>query len=92
MVQIVRGHMLWCSAKGTPPISVSLLQNSTLLAQGTGIAAANVRNEGNVTCVATNRAASVSKVFPVTFEGLPFLPGLYFVFFPLVTNFRFPYD
>ena len=80
MVRTVPGHMIWCSAEGTPPINMSLLQDSTLLAQGTGIAAANVTKEGNVTCVATNSAGSVSKTFPVTLEGLPFVLFVLFVF------------
>ena len=48
----------------------SLLQDSILLDQGTGIAATNVMKEGNVTGVATNKAGSVSKAFPVTLKGL----------------------
>ena len=73
VVRTVPGHMLWCSAEGTPPINMALFQNSTFLAQGTGIVAANVTKEGNVTCVATNKAGSVSKTFPVTLKGIPFV-------------------
>ena len=82
VVRTVQGHLLWCSAKGTVPIKMSLLQNSTILAQGTEFAAAKVGKEGNVTCMAINKAASVSITFPVTVPGLPFLLCcLLFVFF-----------
>ena len=73
MVRTVPGHVVWCSADGTHPINMSLLQDSTLLAQGAGVAAAKVRKDGTVTCVATNKVGSRSKTFHVAIKGLPFL-------------------
>ena len=50
---------------------MSLLQNSTILGQGTDTVVVNITKEGNVTCMATNQAGTDSKTFSVT--GLPFL-------------------
>ena len=70
VVRTVPGHVLWCSAEGTPPINMSLLRNSTPFANGTGIVAGQVYKEGNYTCVASNEAASDSRDFSVTFIGM----------------------
>ena len=54
-------------------MNMSLIQDSTLLGEGTYIVVANVSKEGNVTCTATNQAGSDLTTFPVTITGLPFL-------------------
>ena len=58
-------------------MNMSLIQNSTILGQGTDTVVVKVTKEGNVTCMATNQAGTDSKTFSVT--GLPFLL-LFFVF------------
>ena len=54
-------------------MNMSLIQDSTLLGEGTYIVVAHVSKEGNVTCTATNQAGTDSITFPVTITGLPFL-------------------
>ena len=70
-MQAVQGRKLQCSAEGTRPINMSLIQNSTILGQGTDTVDVKVTKEGNVTCTATNQAGTDSKTFSVT--GLPCL-------------------
>lgn len=69
-----------CAAEGTLPVYMSLIQNFTILDQGTDIVVAKVTKEGNATCVAENKAGTDSITFSVT--GLPFLSfSFVFVFF-----------
>ena len=70
-VQTVPGYVVKCSAEGTRPMNMSLIQNSTILGQGTDTVVVKVTKEGNVTCMAVNPAGTDSKTFSVT--GLPFL-------------------
>ena len=80
VVRTVPGHMVKCSAEGTRPINMSLIQNFTILDQRTDNAVAKVTKEGNATCVAKNQAGTDSMMFPVS--GLPFLLfSFLFVFF-----------
>ncbi len=69
VMRTVRNHVLWCSSEGSPPINISLLKNSTSLANGIGIAIHITKEEGLYTCVSSNEAGSDSKEFPVTFVG-----------------------
>ena len=66
VVRTVPQHKLWCSAEGTPPINISLLRDSEVVAHGKWIAVANAVKEGNYTCVATNKVGSDSKTIAVT--------------------------
>ena len=70
-MQTVPGYVVKCSAEGTRPMNMSLIQNSTILGQGTDTVVVKVTKEGNVTCMAINQAGTDSKTFSVT--GLPFL-------------------
>lgn len=70
VVRTVPGHIVWCSAEGSPPINMSLLTNSTPFAYGTGIVAGKVYDEGYYTCLANNEAGSDSRHFPITFIGV----------------------
>ena len=69
VVRTVPGHILWCSSEGTPPINMTILQDSILLDNGTGITTTIAVKNGNVTCVAENQAGAASKAFPVTLKG-----------------------
>ena len=71
VVRTVPGHMVKCSADGTRPINMSLIQNFTILDQRTDNAVAKVTKEGNATCVAKNQAGTDSMMFSVS--GVPFL-------------------
>ena len=70
-MRTVPGHMVKCSADGTRPINMSLIQNFTILDQRTDNAVAKVTKEGNATCVAKNQAGTDSMMFSVS--GVPFL-------------------
>ncbi|KAL9968993.1 hypothetical protein ACROYT_G021147 [Oculina patagonica] len=69
VVRTVPGHFLWCSAEGFPPINMTLLRNSTSLANGIGRVMKKADKEDNYTCFARNEAGTDSKEFPVTFVG-----------------------
>jgi len=60
-------HYVWCSAEGTPPINISLLNasNCTPLASGIGKVASKIKQEGNYTCVAKNEAGFDTTDFTV---------------------------
>ena len=75
-MRTVPGYMVECSAEGTRPINMSLIQNSTILGQGTDTVVVKVTKEGNVTCMATNQAGTDSKTFSVT--------GLFLLLFSFV--------
>lgn len=66
VVRTVPQHKLWCLAEGTPPINISLIRDSEVLAHGKWIASAFADKKGNYTCVATNKVGSDSKTIPVT--------------------------
>ncbi len=69
VVRTVPSHVVWCSAEGSPPINMSLLWNSTSLANGIGIVMNKTDKKGNYTCFARNEAGTDLKEFPVTFVG-----------------------
>ena len=81
MVRTVPGHMVKCSAEGTPPMNISLIQNFIILDQGRHNFVAKVTQEGNATCVAKNKAGTDSMTFSVT--------GLHFLLFSFVLVFSF---
>ena len=65
-----------CSATGTPPIYTVMIRNSTIMANTTTTAARNtttttviLREEGNYTCVATNRYGTDVGEISVIFTG-----------------------
>ncbi|XP_078355547.1 uncharacterized protein LOC144640220 [Oculina patagonica] len=69
VVRTVPGHFVWCSAEGFPPINMTLLRNSTSLANGIGRVMKKADKEDNYICFARNEAGTDSKEFPVTFVG-----------------------
>ena len=60
---------LWCSATGPLPIYVALIMNSTVLANATNTAGITLYEEGNYSCVATNKYGTVKRVIPIIFIG-----------------------
>ena len=67
------GDTLSCSASGIPPIYTAILRNSTVLVNATDAASTTLEEDGNYTCVATNRYGDDAKVISVTFFGKSFL-------------------
>ena len=69
-MRTAQNHIVkWCSSEGSPPIKMSLLKNSTSLADKIGMVMTNIDKEGIYSCLATNVAGSDSKEFMVTFVG-----------------------
>ena len=66
VVKAPPGHMLWCAAKGTPPIEVTLLRKSKVLFSGRSLALIKKAKEGNYTCTARNKGGADTRHFPVT--------------------------
>ena len=66
-VRAMRGLWLNCSARGTPPIQVTIYQNGTLLVNGTGFAKVRIEDEGEYRCTAGNEAGTDSKETSVSF-------------------------
>ena len=62
-VRIEPGSQVPCSATGTPPIYIALIQNFTVLMNTTNTASSKLYQEGNYTCVATNKYGSDVKHF-----------------------------
>ena len=60
---------LWlvCSARGTPPIQITITQNGTQLVKGTGFAGVRIKDEGEYRCTARNDAGTDSKEIIVSF-------------------------
>ena len=64
------GHFVWCSAEGSPPIQMSILKDSTLLARVTGFTVMTRLYESrNYSCVACNEAGTDTKYLLVTIVG-----------------------
>ncbi|XP_068747081.1 uncharacterized protein [Montipora capricornis] len=66
MVRTVSEHYVWCSSEGTPPINISLMNSTTTMAFGKGIAWSKLNHDGNYSCVATNEVGTESKTFYVS--------------------------
>ena len=69
LVRSAPRHFVWCSAEGYPPINIFMFKNSTLLAKGTGLVMARLKETGNYSCVASNEAGTDTKDFLVTIVG-----------------------
>jgi len=67
VVRTVPGHVMWCYAKGTPPINMSLLNSTSVLAKGESIVMSQIYQEGNYTCEAANEFGTDSRDFQITF-------------------------
>ena len=55
MVRLELGSQVPCSAIGAPPIYIALMRNFTVLMNTTNIASTRLYQQGNYTCVATNK-------------------------------------
>ena len=62
------GYRLSCPVTGTPPTHTTLIRNSTVLVNTTGVIEAIIE-EGNYTCRATNEYEVDVKDFSVVFVG-----------------------
>ena len=60
---------LWleCSARGTPPVQITINQNGKQLDKGTGFAKVRTKDEGEYRCTARNGAGNDSKEIFVSF-------------------------
>lgn len=68
-IRTERNHYVWCSATGSPPINISLLNSSTALAHGIGMVLRKITQDGNYTCMAENEVGFESKTFLVALTG-----------------------
>ena len=69
-VRIEPGSQVSCSATGTPPIYIALIQNFTLLMNTTNTASSKLYQEGNYTCVATSKYGTDVKHFVIKGEKI----------------------
>ena len=67
-VRAMKDLWLECSARGTPPIQITINQNGTQLDKGTGFAKVPIANEGEYRCTARNEAGTDSKEIMVSFS------------------------
>ena len=73
-VTALSGYWLWCTAKGTPPIQITITdKNGQDLVESTGFAKIRVYDEGTYKCNARNKAGMVSKEMHVTLLTSMFL-------------------
>ena len=75
-VRALSGYWLWCSAKGTPPIHISITKSDTELVKSTGFAKVRVYDEGTYKCNARNEAGIDSKEIQVSFPKSKFFLSL----------------
>ncbi|XP_074612539.1 uncharacterized protein LOC141866897 isoform X2 [Acropora palmata] len=67
VIRTVRKHYVWCSSDGTPPINMSLMNSSAILAESVGTTVkSRILIDGNYTCHATNEYGNDSKTFHVS--------------------------
>jgi len=64
-VGVEPGSQVPCSATGSPPIYIALLRNSTVVMNTTNITSIKLHQEGNYTCVATNKYGTDVKHFVI---------------------------
>ena len=69
VLRVLPGYKLSCSATGTRPIYTAIIRNSTILVNTAYIAAIRLHEEGNYTCVATNKYGSDVGEVSVIFTG-----------------------
>ncbi|XP_044171824.1 uncharacterized protein LOC114957233 isoform X1 [Acropora millepora] len=67
VIRTVPRHYVWCSSDGTPPINISLMNSSAILAESVGTTVkSRILIDGNYTCHATNEYGTDSKTFHVS--------------------------
>ena len=69
----IKGGMLSCSARGTPPIYTALIRNSTVLVNTTNTATIRLIKDGDYTCQAINPYGTDEKELQVNFASKMFL-------------------
>ena len=69
-VEIVPGSRVPCSAAGTPPIYIAFIRNLKVLMNITNTASNKLYQEGNYTCVATNKYGTDVKHFVIKGEEI----------------------
>lgn len=69
VIRTLPGYKVSCSAIGTPPIYIAMIQKRTVLVNDTYIPSIPVYEEGNYTCVATSKHGVDVKDFSVIFNG-----------------------
>ena len=69
VVRALSGYQLTCPVIGTPPVYTAFIRNFTVLVNATYTATIPVIEEGNYTCVATNKYGVDEKDFYVVFNG-----------------------
>lgn len=69
VVRALSGYRLTCPVTGTPPVYTAFIRNFTVLVNATYTATIPVIEEGNYTCVATNKYGVDAKDFYVVFNG-----------------------
>ena len=73
VVRAFSGAYLWISVTGTPPISITLKNDSAVLQHGTKDITHRLTNEGNYSCIAVNDYGNITIVnFSVVFIGAYF--------------------
>lgn len=60
---------LTCSATGTSPIYTAIIRRSIVLVNTTSTATIKLIEEGNYTCVVTNKYGTDTREFSVIFTG-----------------------
>ena len=68
VIRALPGYKLSCAVTGSPPMYTALIRNSSVLVNTTNIAATFIE-EGNYTCVATNKYGSDVRDFSVILDG-----------------------
>lgn len=69
VVRALSEYKLTCPVTGTPPVYTAFIRNFTVLVNTTYTATIPVVEEGNYTCVATNKYGVDAKDFYVVFNG-----------------------
>ncbi len=84
-MRVLPGYVLSCSATGTHPIFTSLIRNSTVLVNTTDTAKITVKEQGNYTCLATNKYGAHASEISVAFTGKEPVIGM--AMFPYAINY-----
>ena len=69
-VEIVPGSRVPCSATGTSPIYIAFMRNLKVLMNKTDTESSKLYQEGNYTCVATNKYGTDVKHFIINGEKI----------------------
>ncbi|CAH3185552.1 unnamed protein product, partial [Porites lobata] len=69
VVETVKGHLLSCTALGTPPIQVKLFKDNILLASGKSSIHFRLNESATYTCLANNSFGTDYRDFQVTLLG-----------------------